>query len=155
MITKWDSQHFPPHITGQLQLTQQFRQPILQFKIQFETFRCDRAIGQKKLILHKAFFWSPQKAKELGDYLEMPFSVDQLLLIENQLHTPNKDLQILMIDPKINQVLHMDQLRPYLPEKLQNVKLHDAKINQKSSEHQVQKFIGDYSGHDVHLLGLA
>jgi hypothetical protein len=157
ILTQWQVSEVGAHILGQLQLAQQFRQPILQFKIQFDVFRSDRAIKGKKIILHKVYFWTKPHPKELGDYIEMPFSLDQLYHIEKQLSGHRPDLQILMIDPKLATVLNIDHLRPYLPEQLQNLQLDQLQggtpKGQSSSTSTQNK--NAFSGHDVHLLGMA
>jgi hypothetical protein len=161
ILTSWQVSEARAHILGQLQLAQQFRQPILQFKIQFDVFRSDRAIKGKKLILHKVYFWTKPHPKELGDYIEMPFSLDQLYQIDKQLSGSRPDLQVLMIDPKLATVLNMEHLRPYLPDQLQHLQLDQlqapaqapALASKSSSPASPIRHV--FSGHDVHLLGMA
>lgn len=155
MLTQW-SEHSPPSILGQLQLTKQFKQPILQFKIQFDIFRSDRPIAGKIIVMHKVYFWKPSRMRELGDYYEMPFSVDQLYAIEQKLSKPQKDLQILMMDPKLTQVMGMEHLRPYLPEKLQQLHLKELhQFNRTKGALAPDGTHAAFSGQDIHLLGLA
>lgn len=159
ILTRWQVSEGGAHILGQLQLAQQFRQPILQFKIQFGVFRSDRSIKGKKIILHKVYFWTKPHPKELGDYIEMPFSLDQLYQIYQQLNGSRQDLQVLMIDPKLATVLSIDHLRPYLPEQLQNLQLDQlqggALLSGSSSPTTTVQSNHAFSGHDVHLLGMA
>ena len=121
ILTQWNCSEAGGEAVLQLELIDRIFQPILHHKIRFDTYGSDRLIAQQRLILHRVQFQTEKVLGNLGDFRELPLTVEQLFAIVERLKVTTQSCQVLLIDANILQILQLDCFQTFLPDKLKKI----------------------------------